>query len=435
MMDPTPHAPAALPSAHTPGDCLAGGGEMGALMRTMDWAATSLGPVEQWPQSLRSAVSICLGSRFPILIWWGPQLVMLYNDAYRPMLGATKHPQALGQAGRSCWPEIWHIIGPMLEQTVMTEGQATWSNDQLLVLDRNNYREECYFTFSYSPIRDESGGVGGVFCAVTETTARVVGERRLRTLRELAAHAGDAKSAAEAGEMAVQTLANNQADLPFVLLYLLDDDGQTATLVGASGLTPGTPASPLRVELPTAAAAGPGWPWAEVIQDGQPLLISDLLARFGPLPGGSWPAPPKQALILPITAATAAQPIGLLVAGISPRRGWDDDYGGFCDLVAGHVATAIANARAYEAERRRAEALAELDRAKSTFFSNVSHEFRTPLTLMLGPLEEILNREEPMLTVADRAQVAMAHRNGLRLLKLGNNLLDFSRIEAGRMQA
>ncbi|RIK37933.1 MAG: hypothetical protein DCC55_22700 [Chloroflexi bacterium] len=434
MTDRTSVAPLSPTLEQSAADCLAGGGEMGALMRTMDWAATPLGPVEQWPQSLRSAVSICLGSRFPILIWWGPQLVMLYNDAYRPMLGATKHPQAMGQPGRACWPEIWHIIGPMLEDTVMTQGQATWSDDQLLLLDRNNYLEECYFTFSYSPIRDESGGVGGVFCAVTETTERVIGERRLRTLRELAARASDAKAAEEAGKMAVETLANNPADLPFVLLYLLDAGGQHATLAGAAGLTPGTPASSQRINLDTAEVGNRHWPWAEVIRSGRPALITDLLERFGPLPGGIWPDSPQNAFILPIMAPTEAQPIGLLVAGISPRREWDDDYRGFLDLVAGHVATAIAHARAYEAERQRAEALAELDRAKTAFFSNVSHEFRTPLTLMLSPLEEMLERRNGA-PVADQTQLEMIHRNGLRLLKLVNTLLDFSRIEAGRMRA
>lgn len=161
---------------------LMGGGEMGALMRAVDWSVTPLGPVADWPQSLRTAVSICLASRFPMLIWWGPDLVMLYNDAYRPILGAMKHPAAMGQRGAACWPEIWDIIGPMLTG-VLTHGEATWSEDQLLLLDRNGYVEECYFTFSYSAIRDESGGVGGVFTAVTETTARVLSERRLRTLR------------------------------------------------------------------------------------------------------------------------------------------------------------------------------------------------------------------------------------------------------------
>src|SRR5437660_9640516 len=109
-------------------DMLTGGGEMGALMRSLDWSQTPLGPVENWPQSLRTAVSICLASHFPMLIWWGPELVKLYNDAYRPMLGATKHPMAMGQPGRECWPEIWDIIGPMLEG-VLREGKATSSEN------------------------------------------------------------------------------------------------------------------------------------------------------------------------------------------------------------------------------------------------------------------------------------------------------------------
>ena len=167
-------------------DFLTSGSEMSGLMRAMDWSTTPLGPAESWPQSLRTTVSVCLNSRFPMLLWWGPDLIMLYNDAYRPILGATKHPRALGAAGRDIWPEIWDIIGPMLHG-VIERGEATWSDDLLLVLDRNGYPEECYLTFSYSPIRDESGGVGGVFTAVHETTGRVIGERRLRTLRELAA--------------------------------------------------------------------------------------------------------------------------------------------------------------------------------------------------------------------------------------------------------
>ncbi|MGA2014727.1 MAG: PAS domain-containing protein, partial [Solirubrobacteraceae bacterium] len=163
----------------------AAGGENGALMAAVDWGATSLGEPEQWPLSLRTAVSVCLESRFPMLIWWGPELVMIYNDSYRGILGAAKHPSAMGQAGADCWPEIWDVIGPML-RGVLEEGAATWSEDQLLLLDRNVEEEECYFTFSYSPIRDEAGGVGGVFTAVFETTERVVGERRMRCLRELA---------------------------------------------------------------------------------------------------------------------------------------------------------------------------------------------------------------------------------------------------------
>ncbi len=149
-------------------DFLAGGGEMSELIRAMDWSTTSLGPVELWPQSLRTTLSICLNSRFPMLLWWGSNLVMLYNDAYRPILGATRHPRALGAPGREIWPEIWDIFGPMLT-TVIDRGEATWLDDLLLVLDRNGYPEERYLTFSNSPIRDEFGGVGGVFTAVHET--------------------------------------------------------------------------------------------------------------------------------------------------------------------------------------------------------------------------------------------------------------------------
>ena len=155
----------------------AGKGEMSVLTRGYDWNSHPLGPVSGWPQSLRTAVSICLESRFPILIWWGSELFMLYNDAYRRILGA-KHPAALGQAGADCWPEIWDVICPMLEG-VLKKGEAISSEDQLLLLDRNGYAEECYFTFSYSPIRDESGEVGGVFTAVTETTEA---EKKLRAL-------------------------------------------------------------------------------------------------------------------------------------------------------------------------------------------------------------------------------------------------------------
>ena len=200
-----------------------------------DWASTPIGPREHWPQSLRTSLSICLASRFPILIWWGPELIKLYNDAYMPILG-DKHPRALGARGRDVWPEIWHVIGPMLDQ-VMHEGQATWSDDQLLMVDRYGYPEECYFTFSYSPISDESGGVGGIFTAVTETTSRVIGRRRLDTLRQLAARASEAKSAEQACRNAAEILEANPLDIPFAGLYLRDGDG-SARRVAAVGEIP-----------------------------------------------------------------------------------------------------------------------------------------------------------------------------------------------------
>src|SRR5579864_863332 len=236
---PTHAEPAPLSNGY---ECLQGGGEMGAYMRSFDWANSLLGPVAGWPQSLRTSVSTCLNSRFAILIWWGPELVMLYNDAYRDII-AGKHPAALGCPGRQCWPEIWHIIGPMLEN-VLHRGEATWSNDLLLLLERNGYPEECYFTFSYSPIRDESGEIAGVFTPVAETTDHVIGERRLHTLRDLAARASHARGVRETCAAAAETLAGNPYDIPFAAFYLFDDARTSATLAAVTGVKAGSRVAP-----------------------------------------------------------------------------------------------------------------------------------------------------------------------------------------------
>ncbi|HEY2091610.1 MAG TPA: ATP-binding protein [Thermoanaerobaculia bacterium] len=341
------------------------------LIEQFDWASTPVGARDAWPQSLRTSVDICVASRFPILIWWGRDLTMIYNDAYSAFLG-EKHPRALGAPGREVWGEIWTVIGPLLDN-VTCAGLATWSDDQLLVMNRHGFYEETYFTFSYSPIAGESGGIAGIFTAVTETTQRVIGERRLETLRQLAANAGQAKTIEAACRCALEILAENPRDLPFVAIELEGERlGET-----------GDPTIAAKLELPLTV---PG---------------EDLR--------------------------------GSLVAGVSPLRPLDEAYRSFVSLVAGHIASAIACAKAYDIERKRAETLAELDRAKTAFFSNVSHEFRTPLTLMLGPLEDVLAGEG--LPPAAREQLDVVHRNSLRLLKLVNTLLDFSRIEAGRAEA
>jgi signal transduction histidine kinase/DNA-binding response OmpR family regulator len=415
--------------ARAPPDFLAGGGELGALMRSLDWTQSPLGTPESWPDALKMSVSICLNSRFPMVLWWGPEFAMLYNDAYRPMLGATKHPGGLGRPGIESWREIWDIIGVQL-RGVRETGQASWSEDLLLVVERYGYREEAYFTYSYSPIKRADGTIGGVFTAVNETTARVLGERRLRILRELAERTADAKSVEAACEIFVGVLGKGNPDIPLAGLYLVSDDGLTARPLATSGFGEGV--APVAIQLDT----DDPWHVGEVIRTGCAVLVDDLGKHFGELPGGKWPEPTTSALVLPVMKA-GQQPgtTGVLIAGINKRRELDDEYRGFLELVAGHMASAVANARAYEEERRRAEALEEINRAKTVFFSNVSHEFRTPLTLMIGPIEEVLAKPENQVFPATRALIETAHRSGLRLLKLVNTLLDFSRIEAGRMQA
>jgi PAS domain S-box-containing protein len=410
---------------------LSGGGEMGGRMRDFDWASSPAGPAADWPESLKTAVSICIGSRYPIVIWWGrPAYTMFYNDGYIPVLGVTKHPGWLGRSGRECWKEIWSTVGPMLEGVFET-GVATWSEDLLLVMDRNLPREEVYFTFSYSPIRGVDN-VDGIFCACYETTARVIGERRLQTLRDLGRTVMEVKSAEQACEVAARTLEGNPHDVPFAAIYLLDDDSKNARLCASTRLEPDSAAAPGQIAI-TQTSDSAGWPLPRVFETVAPEIVSNPGERFGSLSGGAWPEATESALILPIAVPGYAKPAGFLIAGFSPRRIIDSDYRNFFDLIVGHLSTAIANARAYQEERRRAEALAEIDRSKTTFFSNVSHEFRTPLTLMLGPLEETLS--EPDLSTTAHERLEIAHRNSIRLLKLVNTLLDFSRIEAGRIEA
>jgi signal transduction histidine kinase len=416
-------------------DFMAGGGEMGTLMRALDWSTTPLGKIEQWPQSLRTAVSILLNSRFPMFLFWGVEATCLYNDGYRPSLGAQKHPKALGQRGRECWDDIWHIIGPQIA-AVMTDGEPTWYEDQLVPFDRNGYFEEIYFTYSYSPVRDEAG-VGGTLVVCTETSKHVIGERRLRILRELAAKAAIVNQVSDAYAHSLEILRQSNQDIPFALLYQLDSDAYQAHLVGAANLPDDHAAYLPLLQLQEAEpnSTWPGWPLLEAMHTPQSLFVTDLPNQFGLLPGGAWPEATHSALIVPITQSGQSQPTGFFVAGISPRKAFDDDYRGFLELAAGYVGTAVSNARAYEAERRRAETLAELDRAKTTFFNNISHEFRTPLTLMLGPAEDALADQTQPLPARQQERVTVIYRNCLRLLKLVNTLLDFSRIEAGRSQA
>ncbi|WP_437964150.1 ATP-binding protein [Sorangium sp. So ce260] len=413
------------------GAALSGGGEMGALIRSIDWSRTALGPVEAWPQSLRTALSILLSSEHPMFLWWGRELIQFYNDGYRPILGSKKHPAAMGQAGRACWKEIWDVIEPMIEKVFA--GGATYLRDGLLILDRNGFLEECYFNYGYSPIRDETGAVAGVFVACSESTGHILGQRRLKLLGTLGARAAEAKNVEEACRVMMGTVAEAGRDLPFALLYVADDDGAQARLAATAGLDPGHAAAPAAASL-DAAAGGAVWPLHRALREDVEVDLAELPAGALPLPGGPWPDAARRAVVLPLPGA-GGRPAGFLVAGISPRLLLDDDYRAFLRLVAGHCAAAIQSARASEAERRRLLALAELDRVKTAFFSNVSHEFRTPLTLILGPVEDGLSDAEQPLPPRQRERFTIVHRNSQRLLRLVNTLLDFSRIEAGRIQA
>ncbi|HLG63549.1 MAG TPA: ATP-binding protein [Ktedonosporobacter sp.] len=409
-------------------DFLAGGGEMGARIRAMNWSATPLGPVESWPQSLKTIVRIMLTSRQPIWIGWGPELIKLYNDPYKAIVGG-KHPEALGQPAAVVWHEIWDDVGPRLQTTLQTN-EGTYDESLLLIMERYGYPEETYYTFSYSPVPGDHGGVEGIICANTDDTQRIIGERQLKLLRTLAAATADARTIADACRLSSKSLEHNPYDLPFAMIYLLAPEKQAVYLAGTSGIAKDHPAVPATVAL----NANSIWPFADVINNKKVRVIANLEKVFDDLPTGAWKRPPHQAVAVPIAPSGQTGKAGVLIVGLNPFRLLDESYQGFINLVAGRIAASLANAQAYEEERKRAEALAEIDRAKTLFFSNVSHEFRTPLTLMLGPIEDTL-AEKNTLSQEQYERMEILHRNSLRLLKLVNALLDFSRIEASRVQA
>ena len=406
------------------------GGETGALIRATDWSKTALGPIATWSPSLRMMVSFLLANRFPLLLWWGPQYISIYNDAYRPILG-TKHPKSMGQPVSECWAEIWQILKPLID-TPFQGGPATWMEDIELEINRHGYTEETHFTVAYSPVPDETAprGIGGVLATVHEITEQVISERRVDVLRDLGSRPMEAKTAEEACRLVAAALEQHPRDVPFALLYLIEGEIGRARLAGTAGVEPDATVALPTIEL-DAALLDFSWPLDDALRTRDVIVVDGLCARFAKVPAGPWIDAPDRAVVVPIRSSKADQLAGFLVAGVSPRQQLDDRYHAFFDLVASQIAIAVTNARAYEEERKRAEQLAEIDRAKTVFFSNVSHEFRTPVSLIIGPLTDALTAHGGL----HGAPLELAHRNSLRLLKLVNSLLDFSRIEAGRVDA
>ena len=405
---------------------LGGGGQMGELMRAVDWSTTALGPLEQWPQSLRICVQIILGSGYPMAIGWGPDYTLLYNDAQRVLFG-TKHPAALGRGTREMFPEAWESVGPLYDR-VMSQGQAyTTLTDHLFPLNRYNYLEECYFALSYSPIPDDSGHVGGVFVTGIDTTERVIEDRRRQVLRDVASRTAEARYEDEVWRVSADTLGEHRLAVPFAFLYACRHNERKAYLVGPS-------AEPDALDPSVIDCTSQNLWGFETALPGEGIVV-ELGQRALLLPRTSWPVPPEKAAVVPIRLREQSDAAGFLVLGIHPGRAFDDTYRQFVRRIAEQIAIGLASSRAYELQLQRAEALADIDRAKTAFFSNVSHEFRTPLQLVLGPLEEVLPEAGERLGPERHQQLLLAHRNALRLLKLVTTLLDFSRLEAGRVQA
>jgi len=399
------------------------GGDMGRLMGAMDWNATVLGPVKDWPATLRAVLSTVLTHPMPMNLMWGPTAIQFYNDAYRDIIG-DYHPSALGKPAMPGWQEGAGDIELILGE-VSRAGAAVLVGDRPFVLDVAGGQPERYFSFSYSPVY-EDGRVAGVLGTGVDTTAQVQASRRLAILHRLAATAVEdstADSDIRTCEQVMKILADSPRDVPFALIYLVGADGG-AHLAAATGL-PGSGPALAPLITPMASSV---WPLHATLDRGEAQILDDLATRVPGLDAGPWPQPPRTAMVLPVNAAgQRGAPVAVLVAGVGPQTPLDAACRQFFDLLSDQVRTLLAAARARRDAHEKLAALTELSRTKDEFFANVSHEFRNPLTLMLLPLEELIGLPGPHGEPA-----RMAHRNALRLLRLVNSLLAYAELEQGR---
>lgn len=406
------------------------GASMRAVYDQVEWSATALGPRDTWPALLRLVVDLCLDSEFPVQISWGPDLLVLYNDAYIPLLGAEKHPWALGRPASEVGPDLWPA-SDQHSQEVMETGRAYHSDDQQLIINRHGYPEEAYFTFSLSAIRDADGKIVGLFNAITETTQHILYERRLHVLRRLGSLSITADdSLASTCRAAVDVIGKNRKSVPFAAVFLSEAPHQTPRRVAGYGFDESVAAA---CEL--VAPAPMSGPVLEVLENGGTVLVSGLRERYHGLfeRGPLGPLTPDQAFVLPIVMLGTRKPTGVLIIGINPYWRPDEAYTAFVAMAARQLGVIITDAVSYQNERRRQQALEELDRARTEFFQNLTHELRAPLTMLLTPLQDILRESGVALSAAARDTVETSVRAGDRLQRVVDALLDISRAESGAL--
>lgn len=449
-------------------DFLNGGGNMGALMRAHDWSTSPLGLPAQWPDTLKSTVATCLNSRFPMVVWWGPQLIMLYNDAWQPILGETKHPHGLGRPGADSWPDTWPIVGQQFESAL--KGVANWSEDLLLASDRHGYMQECYFTYSHSPLIDATGKIVGVLTAVVETTARVLTERRMRVLGALSKATIEATTGAvpidETCQNLLDLLCCNNPDIPFAVQYNADES-RHARLVAASQIG--------RALFPSSMSAlspDDEWGIVNVLNTRTLRIIERSPEPPLALPGGAWPEPTTQLVALPLLRKSPGNNlVGALLIGANSRLHLDSEYLDFLMLVAAELAGSISALQSIETEQRSARtkellvrelqhrsrnllavvrSISERTRAASTSLDDYASDFNGRLAALsrvqgllsreaseaIG-LDELVHMEMNSLGVADSCDVSIGGpnlalpRDSVQMLSLALHELGTNSIKHG----
>jgi signal transduction histidine kinase/CheY-like chemotaxis protein len=405
---------------------LSGGGITGELARTIDWSATPLGPAKDWPRSLQTVVSTILHSRHPMFLWWGPELIQFYNDAYLPSFGRGKHPGAMGQRGRDCWQETWPIMWPQIDD-VMTRRGSSWNEDHLVPMFRNGRIEEVYWTYGYSPVFDDDGVVGGTLVLCTETTSRVVAERRTRTMRLLSEKSAWATDSSSLLQKAIEVIGDASHDIPFALFYC--DEG-----------TPGHPHLLGGVGFPDQATQAMADARArQILEDGIRQSKSAWSSAIDPsgLPGGPWPESPTTVYVAQLKKSRLGQPNGFTVFGLSPRLPFDDVYRDHLDQISAHTSLALSRVDALMVrsvvESEREKLLSDLEaagRAKDEFLAMLGHELRNPLSPIVTALQLMKLRGD---TGTSREQQVI-QRQLDHVIRLVDDLLDVSRITRGKIE-
>jgi signal transduction histidine kinase len=422
-------------------DFLSGGGEMGERIRNFDWTGTPLGNPETWEHGLKTCVRIVLTSAQPMLVWWGPSLINIYNDSYAEFMG-KKHPAGLGAKAADVWKDAWDILLPRIERVQRNEG--TCDEALLFILDRKGYHEEAYVSFCYSPVQGDDGTVNGLFCACSDNTERIVNERAVQTLHDLGAVVFDDKSLQVIYRNVADALGKNDRDFPFAIIYEIDNENKKAAAVASAGTNNKQYLLPATIDVLAPTTTTREFCQAYACNK---LIVSEKSIINQDIPKGRWKAPANQFVYIPVSAVGSDHPYAIIFAALNPYRPFDNHFKQFCELIGERVALEINKMLALEEERKREEALIGIVEQKQyakkleevnrelmkmneelTSFAYVSsHDLQEPLRKIQMFSKRILEKEVNSLSEEGRNFFYRMDNAASRMQLLINDLLTYSR--------